>query len=414
MARGVLVEARTSVRAQRAMRWVESLAALPGRLAGSESEREAAAQVGQWMRELGVADVETRSVPSRPRAGAVLALHAAVSLVGLWFGGFIGAALALVAAVSFAAAVSGGARVLSALLPAPPACSVIGRVGPDRPSRRIVLSAHLDAAQAGWLFSKRFADVLARHAQARIGSAAASRGPLALPHAMLVASAGIAAASALGASGVWMTAATVLVSAAALLTVGLGLEWALAKASPGANDNASAVAGMLTCAEQLLAQLPADTELWMLGTGAEEVGCRGMHEFVHTHTAWPHDATLFLNFECVGGGRLHWVRSEGTLGRTGYPATGVELARRIAASGGFGDVTPTDLLAGTDGHVPAAHGFPSVSLISLESNGVPRNYHRADDQPAAIDSAMIIRAGDFGAAIGAAWLRGEAGPLALL
>jgi NADH:ubiquinone oxidoreductase subunit 5 (subunit L)/multisubunit Na+/H+ antiporter MnhA subunit len=53
-------------------------------------------------------------------------------------------------------------------------------------------------------------------------------------------------------------------------------------------------------------------------------------------------------------------------------------------------------------------------LISLEENGIPRNYHRPEDVPAAIDASMVVRAGDFGAAIGAAWLRGEAGPLALL
>lgn len=414
MSRGVLVEARASVRSQRALRWIESLAALPERLAGTPSEREAAARVGQWMRELGVADVETRPVASRPRSGWVLALHAVVSLAGLWLDGFSGAVLAGLAALSFGAAVSGGTRTLSRALPAPASLSVVGRVSPDHPSRRIVLSAHIDAAQAGRLFSKPVAEFFARRAARRQKQGAAPRGPLALPQAMLFTSAGLALAGALGASGALLTTAQFVIGAALLLTTALGLEWSFAKASPGANDNASAVAAMLTCAEQLLAQLPADTELWMVGTGAEEVGCCGMHAFVDAHESWPRETTLFLNFECVGGGRLHWIRSEGTLDKSGYPSTGIELARRIAASGGFGDVTPADLLAGTDGHVPAAHGFPVVSLISLEENGIPRNYHRSDDVPAAIDASMVVRAGDFGAAIGAAWLRGEAGPLALL
>ncbi len=168
---------------------------------------------------------------------------------------------------------------------------------------------------------------------------------------------------------------------------------------------------MLTCAEQLLALLPSDVELWLVGTGAEEVGCCGMHALLAAHPDWRPEATYFVNFECVGGGALHWIRSEGTLGKTGYPPLLVELARRVAAGGGFGEVTPTDLLAGTDGHVPAGHGHPTLSLISLESNGVPRNYHRPDDLPEAIDLAMVVRAADFGAAVATSALRGDAGPI---
>ena len=176
----------------------------------------------------------------------------------------------------------------------------------------------------------------------------------------------------------------------------------------------SAVAAMLTCAEQLLAQLPDDVELWIVGTGAEEVGCRGMHAFVSAHAQWPIDATYFVNFECVGGGSLHWVRSEGTLAKSGFPPTLVELARRVAASGVFGELTPVDLLAGTDGHVPADRGFPSLSLISLEPGGVPRHYHRLEDVPEGVDLPTLIRAADFGAAVARAALRGEAGPIAIL
>jgi hypothetical protein len=139
-----------------------------------------------------------------------------------------------------------------------------------------------------------------------------------------------------------------------------------------------------------------------------------MHAFVESNAGWPRDATLFVNFECTGGGALHWIQSEGTLGKTGYPATGIELARRVAAGGGFDEITPTDLLAGTDGHVPALRGYPAVSLISLEDNGVPRNYHLARDLPDALDLGLVVRAGDFGAAVASAWIRGEAGPVVVV
>src|SRR6185295_20194940 len=79
-----------------------------------------------------------------------------------------------------------------------------------------------------------------------------------------------------------------------LITCGAGLQWATAAATPGANDNASAVASMLTCAEQLHVRLPDDVELWLVGTGAEEVGCVGMHGFLDAHRDWPRESTFFV------------------------------------------------------------------------------------------------------------------------
>jgi hypothetical protein len=92
----------------------------------------------------------------------------------------------------------------------------------------------------------------------------------------------------------------------------------------------------------------------------------------------------------------------------------LELARRVAASGVFGTVTPVDLMAGTGGSVPAARHHPSLSIISLEPNGVPRHYHRPEDVPEFLDMYRVVRAADFGAAVAGAVLRGGSGPIAVL
>ena len=122
------------------------------------------------------------------------------------------------------------------------------------------------------------------------------------------------------------------------------------------------------------------------------------------------EATYFVNFESVGGGSLHYVRSEGTL-PAAYPPLLLELARRVASSGLFGPVTLTDLDVRTDGQVPAARGWPALTLIGLVESGLPRGYHSGADVPEAVDLDMLIRAGDFGAAVAYAALRGEAGPI---
>ena len=395
----------------RAFHWVRLLAELPGRFAGSPEEREAARRVESWIRDLGVDEVVLSPVSSRPRPGWVLALHMGLATLACGLGGGLGAALALAVVWSFRRELRSDEAGLTRPLSAPDSLNVVARAGSRSPRQRVVLSAHIDTAQAGWLFSPALADVFTRWTRLESG---APQGPLALPEWLLFAGAAAASASWLGAAGVGVDA--VRLALGVLLAVGCAasLQWARARPTPGANDNASAVAAMLTCAEQVLAGLPDDTELWILGTGAEEVGCRGMKAFVAEHADWPLDSTFFINFECVGGGALHWVRSEGTLDRVAYPPTLLELARRVAASGVFGSVTPVDLMAGTDGSVPAARRHPSLSIISLEPNGVPRHYHRPEDVPEALDMHTVVRAANFGAAVAGAVLRGATGLIAVL
>ena len=77
-------------------------------------------------------------------------------------------------------------------------------------------------------------------------------------------------------------------------------------------------------------------------------------------------------------------------------------------------MTPADLRVESGGRVPAQRGYPTLSLVALERDGLPRNYRRADDLPDALNMANVIRAGDFAGAVTRAALRGEAGPIAIL
>jgi Iap family predicted aminopeptidase len=86
----------------------------------------------------------------------------------------------------------------------------------------------------------------------------------------------------------------------------------------------------------------------------------------------------------------------------------------VAAGGGFGEVSATELVVDTDGSVPTARGYPTLSLVSLEAGGFARNDHQPDDRPEALDMATVVRAADFGAAAVHAVLRGESGPIAIL
>lgn len=396
-------------REARGREWIRSLSSIPTRFAGTHAEHETAERIGEWMRTLGVSDVTLTPLAAHPRTGLSLCVHTALGALGVWWGGLAGTLLAIAAVWSFRREVRWGRLLLSKLLPGTTSVNVVGRAGAAAPARRVVLSAHIDTAQAGLIFRRELADLFARF-QTRSGGE--PPGPLAVPEALLIGGAVIAVGAWLGAHGALFGLARLLDALGLLIAAVLGLQWATSPATPGANDNASAVAAMLTCAETLLADLPADVELWIAGVGAEEVGCNGMHALVEAHRDWPLEHTYFVNFECVGGGTLHFIRSEGMLRKVSYPPALVEIGRRVADSDAFGTITGTDLLAATDGHVPADLGYPTLSLISLEANGVPRNYHRVGDTVDGIDMSTVVRAADFGAAVAQAALRGAAGPIA--
>lgn len=384
-------------REQRAHEWIRRLTEFTPRFAGTPSERAAAEAVGDWMRGLGARSLELTPAAAAPKTGYVLALHAALATFAVWGDGFFAAVAGVLAAASFWSEFKRQRPLLSRLLAAAPTVNVVGRFGSATPTRRIVLSAHIDAAQAGVLFSQRLADAFAQVSNRLKEGRGTPAGPLDLPEMLVSVAAATAVADWLGAGGFLFGLLQFALFLGLLVTTGLGLQWAMAAPTPGANDNASAVAAMLTAVESITARLPDDVEVWAIGTGAEEVGSKGMHGFVHAMPGWSRDNTFFVNFECVGGGTLHIIRSEGIARKFFYPTDLTDLARRIAADGRYGAVSMTDLLAGTDGHVAAEHGYPSLSLISLEPNGVPRNYHRLEDTVEHIDCGMVIRAADLGA-----------------
>jgi Peptidase family M28 len=393
----------------RAFHWVRLLVELPGRIAGSALEREAAERVSGFLGEIGFEDVARVSVPSRPHLGRALALHLGLAALGCWIGGALGVLLSGGALLSFEREQRRGARGLSSALGAPASMNAVARAGPAQPRRRVVLTAHIDVATTGRIFRPDFASRFARWLGPRVARGAG--GPFGVPERLLVAAALVAAASALGAAGWLLFAARVAVGGLLVVGVVALLEWSIAAPSPGANDNASGVAAMLTCAEQLLARLPPDVELVAAGTGAEEVGCCGMRALLDAHPEWEPERTAFVNFESVGGGALHWVRSEGTLARHVHAPTLTELARRLARGGSFAEITAVDLMACTDASLAAERNLHCLCLVSLEADGVPRNYHRVEDQPEALDMAGVVRAADFADEVIAAWLRGEAAPL---
>jgi hypothetical protein len=389
----------------RAYHWIRLLSELSGRFAGTDQEGEAARRVESWLRELGFDEIELASVPSRPRPGWAWAAHFALAAIACALGGPIGLVLAGAAALSFRREARGGRPLLSRLFFARDSQNVVARVGAIRPRRRVVLTAPLDASPATALFAGRIAE---RGAAPRAGDRP-PRGLAALPANLLDASVVVLGASALGADSVIALAARAAVGAALAIAAIASARWASGSSSAGAND-ASGVAALLSAAEQLAAQLPPDVELWCAATGAEHTGARGVHALIEAHPEWG-DSTAFVNFAWVGAGDLHYLCSEGELVRVYYPSSLLELARRIAASGSYGQVSPGHAAFDTAGRLAARCSPHVLSLVALEPNGLPRGFRARGDDTAPIDTELVVRAADFGCCVVSAYLRGDAEPL---
>lgn len=396
----------------RAFHWVRLLAELPAREAGGEGEREAARRVEAWLRELGFSEIAPAAVASRPSRGAVVALHAGIAAVGCLLGGLPGFGLAALSAWSFRRERARGAPLLSRWLPARDAALVSARAGSQRPRRRIVLGAPLDAPRAGRLFASPFARrLLGPRGAAQV---AAPAGLDAWLWRALCAAGVATAASALGADGVLVALAQGALALGLALVGAAGLEWALAPASPGANASASGVAAMLTCAEQLLAQLRDDEELWLVAAGAHEPGACGMRAFLEAQGEDFARSALCVHFERVGAGALQRVRAEVGLERVVHPPRLAELARRVAESGAFGAVGSVDWVGVTGVAAAASRDLSVLALVSLDADGLSRNDHLPADVAGALDPACVVRAADFAAATLEAARRGESDPLAIV
>jgi hypothetical protein len=403
---------KTLERQIRAFHWVRLLAEIPERVAGGEGEREAAHRVESWLREIGFTEVDTASVTSRPRRGAVVALHAALAVLGCLLPPLAGFPLVALVALSLQRELRGQPGGLSRWLPAPDSVLVRACAGSARPRRRVVLCASLDAPQTGRLFgSPALAFLLGRSSVAPVSAPA---GFAAWLRRLLLAALVVTAAAALGADG-WLVG---FLRAALVVAFGgvawLGFDHARAAASPGANANASGVAAMLTCGEQLLAQLGDDDALCLVAAGAHETGGAGMHTFLGGLDEADARRSLFVAFDRVGGEQLHWVRAEVGLERVVHPARLPELARRVAESSAFGDVRGVDWVGTTVVAPAVARDLHALALVSLDADGRPRHEASAGDLPEALDMANVVRAADFAGAVAAASLRGEGDPLAFV
>ena len=347
---------------------IEALAAIE-RGSASPGERRSAEWVAGRLREQGAEDVRLESFAFQQTFAHAQALHFAVGALAALGRRRLLAAAAL---ASFELEFSGRLQWLRPLLPAGEGVNVLGRLPAiGAHERTLVLVAHHDAARTGLMWDPRLT---------RLGDQAAAKSGKRASLALLP-----EAAFAAAALGLRKLPAAVLG-----LSVALALDQARAAVVPGANDNASGVAGVLELVGRLAAGRPPGLEVIVLFPGCEESGMGGMAAWLDSAEVDP-ARTLVLGLDTIGSGEPIVLEAEGGLWPVRYREDDVAIAERAG-------LRRWRLGAWTDPVLAVLGGLPAVSILSVREGGFP-NYHLPTDTPENVDIGCVEACVDAAEAI---------------
>ncbi len=266
---------------------------------------------------------------------------------------------------------------------------VIGRVGPENAKRTIILSGHHDAGQTSkWIFEPAKLKAQQRFWKQKLGTP--------MPQYVLIFG---------GMSLVLLSAVLRALGHTCVFTRGFELAGYVVCAiaafghmtmwrkgfAGGANDNASGVAASIEIARRLRDNLPPDTKLVVLSFGSEETMVMGSGTTVKTIFAGvDRERTYAINLDGVGGGDIRYCLGEGLLCVYPFDPELVAAARHVARRPGFERFIPYTIRSGASDALPFVHaGIKAISLIGLDEDDYPPNYHWHTDTPENIDEGSL-------------------------
>ncbi|HEV2076069.1 MAG TPA: M28 family peptidase [Thermoleophilaceae bacterium] len=278
-----------------------------------------------------------------------------------------------------------GPRVARRALPRRTTANVVAEIGPPDAPRTVLFVAHHDAAHTGLVFHPELPRALGRRLPWLLERTNTT------PPTMWPAVAGpllVGLGALLGVSGA-RRLGTVLSAGFALAMADIGSRPVV----PGANDNLTGVAVLLSLARALRQEAPAGLRVILLSTGSEESLMEGMAAYARRHfPSLAPDRTSVICVDTVGSPRLTLLEGEGMLGIRDYPP---ELTGLVQ---GCAERLEIPLLRGlrfrnaTDGVVALRAGYPSAMLGSVDRFRLPTDYHWPTDTPDNVDYGSVADA----------------------
>jgi len=162
-----------------------------------------------------------------------------------------------------------------------------------------------------------------------------------------------------------------------LLTVMMALElhrWLSGVWLSTINDNDSSVAVLIGLAEELKQRPCQHCDVILAALGSERDANLGMHKLLSLIEKGLRSTTDIINLEAVGGGKLRILGREG-ISRP-IPATDdlIDLGYMIAKGLNMEFQETEQVMIRTSGAIARSRGFRSVSLMGIDSDGLPCNF----------------------------------------
>ena len=369
---------------------VARLAALD-RPSASPGELAAAELIAGELRELGA---RVRIEPERVHGthwwptGLPVALGTLAGLLARRDGASARLIAAALAGLSVAAVVDdlgGGKRWLRrGVLPQRDTANVVAELGDPDAGQTVLITAHHDAAHSGLIFHPELARAFFRRFPGLLERANTSP-PLmwgAVGGPALVALGALSGRRTLRRIGTGVSAGY----AAAFVDIGLRAT------VPGANDNLTGVAAILSLAHALAAAggPPPGVRVILLSAGAEESHQEGMNAFAERHfPSLPVESTHVFCLDTLGSPRLVVLEGEGMLRMEDYPVSIRDFVGRCAEEAGVDLQRGLRFRNATDGLVALRAGYRCATIVSVDEFKVPTDYHWPTDTADRVDYARV-------------------------
>lgn len=384
------------------MELVRELCSFEGRGPGTDAERRAAKMLAGRLEGMG-RSVEVEPTYVHPQYALVHALHAAVAIAGSVVATAlpaVGFALVLAAAASTYLDLNTRFYLARRLFFRRASQNVVSRgTSPEAPLR-LILVAHYDAARTGYVFGER---------SVRLARRLSERWRLLLGPWRLIFWGGIApllpilGARMAGFEPQWLSVLQLFPTVLLIVAVFLLIDIALSDIVPGAYENASGVAAVLSAADEFRSDPPANLDLWVVLTGAEECLGEGMRAFVKAHSdELDRERTLIVNVDHASYGSVHYELSEGPIISLPMDPELIELCEALGAAARPGTPTARPLRSPllTDALPARVRKLRSISLTSLD-DGLPAPwYHTHEDTPERVNPGSLTRTTEFVVGLG--------------
>jgi len=355
----------------------------------SPGEREAAEWLAERLRGAGVEDVALEDEPSwgtfPPTVTTLAALGAASALLTLKGHRFLGATGSVKAGLGLFDEVLNGPRIFrKAMRTEKRTVNVVAKAGNPAAAHTLVVLAHHDAAQTGFLFDQTavrtfheaFPTVIPKIKTQPPQWWGAFAGPIVGLLAAMTGRRGLAKA------GLVLNLGTV---------VAVGDMWR-SETVPGANDNLTACAVLVALAE-MLRESPRNINVWLVSAGAEETLQDGIRGFIDTHAAeLDPETTSFLCVDTVGSPRLVMLEGEGPGWMEDYDPGLRETVVQVAERDGLALERGFRARASTDAIIPQRRGYKIANLCSVNDYHNLSNYHLPTDTAENVNYATVAEA----------------------